>query len=214
MWPALPASEYYGGSATSGPSRRTTRLPTADLAGQPMRYGPDASHVHRVPVGGVGAQLCPCGLAVSTPQTFLTASRPDTSPDPEVTHRTRWACTAPRPLSTRFEPAYLLRGFTRWFLTYTFPPRLADPGRLAVPARPAVVAAAPTLPGVSPLRLPPASPARCDGPATKVSHLHPVNTRRLVAHEVPDPGVGPDRADPAAATGAGRAALARLRPAR
>jgi len=31
------------------------------------------------------------------------------------------ACTALRPTSTRLEPVYLLRGFTRWFLTYTFP---------------------------------------------------------------------------------------------
>jgi len=84
-----------------------------------------------------------------------------------------WACTAPRPISARFEPVYLLRGVRRWFLTYTFPSRLPDPDHLAVPARPGVVRAAPTLPGVSRLRLPPASPPCCDRPATKVSHLHP-----------------------------------------
>jgi len=43
-----------------------------------------------------------------------------------------------------------------------------------VPARPAVVTAAPTLPGVPRIRLPPASPPRCDKTATKVSHPHPV----------------------------------------
>ena len=67
---------------------------------------------------------------------------------------TVWACTAPRPISARFEPVYLLRGVRRWFLTYTFPSRLPDPDHLAVPARPGVVRAAPTLPGVSRLRLP------------------------------------------------------------
>ena len=38
----------------------------------------------------------------------------------------------------------MLRGFTRWFLTYTFPTRLPDPSRLAVPARPGVVRPLPT----------------------------------------------------------------------
>ena len=33
------------------------------------------------------------------------------------------ACTAFRPASARLEPVSLLRGFTRWFLTYTFPSR-------------------------------------------------------------------------------------------
>jgi hypothetical protein len=36
--------------------------------------------------------------------------------------------------------------------------------------RPSVVRAAPTLPGISRIRLPPASPNRCDGQAAKVSH--------------------------------------------
>jgi hypothetical protein len=40
----------------------------------------------------------------------------------EVAHQQQ-ACTADRPLSTRFEPAHLLRGVTRWFLTYTFSSR-------------------------------------------------------------------------------------------
>jgi hypothetical protein len=41
-----------------------------------------------------------------------------------------------------------------------------------VPTRPGVVRAAPTLTSISWIRLPSASPSRCDGPATKVSHLH------------------------------------------
>ncbi len=31
------------------------------------------------PLDGLGAQLCPCGFATSTPQAFLVASRPATS---------------------------------------------------------------------------------------------------------------------------------------
>src|SRR5690606_35168119 len=50
--------------------------------------------------------------------------------------------TAPRPRSTRLEPVQRLRSFNRRFLTYTFWPRLPDPHRLAVPARPVVVGAA------------------------------------------------------------------------
>ena len=49
--------------------------------------------------------------------------------------------------------------------------------------RPDFVAAAPTLPGVPRFRLPPASPHRYDGEATKVSHLHP-KQQRLMAHDV------------------------------
>jgi hypothetical protein len=126
MCPAFPAPDYYGGSATSRPARPSTDLPTADLDGRATGPARDASHVHRVPVDGVGAQLCPCDIATSTPQPFLVASLPATSPGPGVARRPRrdsQACTALRPISARLEPMYLLRGFTRWFLTYTFPSR-------------------------------------------------------------------------------------------
>jgi hypothetical protein len=58
---------------------------------------------------------------------------------------------------------------------YTFPSRLPDPGRLAVPTRPGVVGAAPTLTCVPRLRLPPASKACCDRPTMESFHLHPVH---------------------------------------
>jgi hypothetical protein len=68
------------------------------------------------------------------------------------------ACAAGRPTSTRFEPARRLRGFHHWFTARcTVLPCLPDPARLAVPDRPVVVGAAPTLPGASQVRLPPAS---------------------------------------------------------
>jgi hypothetical protein len=84
MWPAFPASDYYGGSATSRPAEPTTSRPAGDLDGRPTGPARDASHVHHTPVDGVGAQLCPCGFATSTPQTFLVASLPATSPGTEV----------------------------------------------------------------------------------------------------------------------------------
>src|SRR5512132_4245564 len=51
-----------------------------------------------------------------------------------------------------------LRGFHHWFTArYTVLPCLPDPGRLAVPTRPVVVSATPTLPGASQAGLPSAS---------------------------------------------------------
>jgi len=66
-----------------------------------------------------------------------------------------------------------------------------------VPNRPDFVAAAPTLPGVPRVRLPPASPSRYDDQAMQVSHLHP-KQQRLVAHDVlvdPDHGDAVEPAD-------------------
>ena len=54
--------------------------------------------------------------------------------------------------------------------------------------RPGFVGAAPTLPGTSRIRLPPASPPCCDRTAAKVSHLHS-SSRRLTAHEHVTEGV-------------------------
>src|SRR6266508_3376018 len=93
------------------------------------------------------------------------------------------ACAAIRPISTRLEPVLDLRGFDHWFLhSYTCPSRLPDPGRLAVPTRPVVVGAAPTLPCDSRVGLPPASASRCDGSKAESFHLRTVK-RRLVAHD-------------------------------
>ena len=72
---ALPGSEYYGGSAppqagrpTAGPAR-IRALAARDRAGR------DGSRVHCDSLDEGGAQLCPCGIATATPQTFTVASR-------------------------------------------------------------------------------------------------------------------------------------------
>jgi hypothetical protein len=72
MWPAFPTSDYYDGSAPPRGQQPTASLPAP--SGQPQ----DGSHVHRQPIDGGGAQLFPCSLAMSTPQTFLMASAPAT----------------------------------------------------------------------------------------------------------------------------------------
>ncbi len=67
------------------------------------------------------------------------------------------------------------------FLTYAFSSCSPGPTHPAVLDRPDFVAAAPALPDVLRLRLPPASLRRYDGGATKASHLHS-NNQRLAAH--------------------------------
>ena len=179
MWPAFPTSDYYGGSAPSRAiSRRRACPPPAWLAGGEGDPGTVPTFTI-APVDGVGAQLFPCSLATGTPQTFPVASRPATSHRP----RSRPPSTSggrallPGPDPPGWSRCHRLRGFHRWFLTYTFPSRLPDPGRLAVPTRPVVVRAAPTLPRASRVRLPPASPACCDSPAvgpfTPPGHMAP-----------------------------------------
>ena len=103
---------------------------------------------------------------MGTPQTFPMASVPTQLIDGGVVQVLWiWTCTAHRPTSTRLEPVMDLRGFDHWFLlSYTFPPCLPDPSRLAVPTRPVVVRAAPAFPSVSWVRLPSASADRYDGP--------------------------------------------------
>ena len=66
---------------------------------------------------------------------------------------------------------------------------VSTPSRLASRTRaiwqywhvPSLSGLLPALPGVSRIRLPSASPSRCDGQAVQVSHLHS-DTQRLVAH--------------------------------
>src|SRR5439155_26053206 len=100
------------------------------------------------------------------------------------------------PISARLEPEAPLRSFNHWFTCVT-PFDLASRTRIVWQCQPA-----PTLPRLLPalsgdprIRLPPASPDRCDGPAVEPFHLHP-NTQRLVAH--PADGASPSRSGPAA----------------
>ena len=72
MCEAFPRPDYYGPSAPPQGHRLTTRQPDLPpLAGTADREPHDGSHAHCVPVGRGGAQLCPCGIATTTPQTFI-----------------------------------------------------------------------------------------------------------------------------------------------
>jgi hypothetical protein len=149
----LACSDYCGHSATTRHQQRTARLPAAPRRGGQRRV---ASHVHHHLVDEVGAQLYPGSLATGTPQPFpWPPHRPlQTGCGVARRHRDgRALLTGPHPPGSG--PARRLRSLTRWFLAYPFSSCLPDPDRLAVPARPGVVRAAPTLACVSTVRLAP-----------------------------------------------------------
>jgi hypothetical protein len=175
-----------------GVLRRLRPIPGRSVVGAPSPAPPagygqqgktrDSSRVHCGSLAGVGARLCPCGLAASTPQSFLAASlaacayRLGSSP-PTYSAGARRS----RPRSTRFEPVPHQGAVTRRFLAYSSPSRSPDPDHLAVLARPGFVRAAPTLPGTTRIRLPSAPPSRCDGISGE-GLSPPLEPQRLTAH--------------------------------
>lgn len=78
MWPAFPASDYYGLSVPCRRHQSATDLPT-----RPNRLPGTGGTYDRVPAftvdrfDGIGIQLCPCTIAITTPQAFAMASRAD-----------------------------------------------------------------------------------------------------------------------------------------
>jgi hypothetical protein len=177
MQPAFPTSDYYEGSAPPRGQQPTASLPTN--GGQPQ----DGSHVHRRSIDGDGAQLCPCSLATSTPQTFLMASAPATKYQPRSRQPTRASvhCVSAHIRQVGADAA--LKGVRPLVRSrYTFPSRLPDPDRLAVPARPVVVGAAPT----RALRFQGQAAPSFNDPLRRaaVEYLNPLDHRRLVAHYV------------------------------
>jgi hypothetical protein len=132
MWPAFPASEYYGPSATPRQQQRTVRLPEpTGLDG----HHRDASHVHHAPVGRVGAQLYPCGIAArhrNTPHSLARANINSTDKTSPITNKGR----APRqPTAASFRAGYGSRGFNHWFGLPTPFCLASPPGPLAATHR-------------------------------------------------------------------------------
>ena len=79
MWPAFPTSDYYGSSATPRRPQRTVRLPRTRRGGS-GGHRRDASHVHHRPLGRVGAQLYPGGIAARLPQHSTRPRPPEQKP--------------------------------------------------------------------------------------------------------------------------------------
>jgi hypothetical protein len=181
------------GSPRLGVLRRLRPTPDRSAVGAPSPTHPpdagaqgkirDGSRVHCGSLDEGGARLCPCGIAASTPQPFPAASlaahahrRGSSPPRPRRTGARRF-----QPTSTRFELAPDQGAVTRRFLAYSSPSRSPDPDHLAVLARPGFVRAAPTLPGTTRLRLPPAPPSCCDRNSGE-GLSPPLEPQRLTAH--------------------------------
>ena len=171
MRPALPASEYYGGSAPySRFGGRCAYLP--GRAGCPARQNPDCAvpmlTVFRsateepdyAPAASpsVGRRLSrwPSRWRPNTPWKFPAARRQQvrTAPGPHPPGWSRWECRRLNNVGFSRTP-YRLAGRTRTIWQRWHVPAL--PG----PLRPS---------GTTRARLPPASPACCDRPEAKVSH--------------------------------------------
>jgi hypothetical protein len=131
------------------------------------------SRVHCCSLDRGGARLCPCGLAVPTPQTFSTASPRSGFTNPEKFPNVN-------PLETRHpgpDPPDSSRPSVERLYNISssrtpLDPCPPGPRHLAVLTHPGFVGAAPTLADTSRLRLPPASTGCCDSPQVQVSHLH------------------------------------------
>ena len=154
-----------------------------------MERRPERSHVHHVT-----ARRGRCPAFPLRPRHEYAADFPRGLPAGDFIGQrsrltTRWVCAAPRPISARLEPVYLLRGVYTLVPHVHLPVSLAGPGRLAVPTRPAVVRAAPPSPaspgsGCPQLHRPAATGG--DGVLSSPSG----NTWRLVAHEIADRSPG------------------------
>ena len=103
MWPAFPASNYYGSSAPSRRHQPATDLPLS--SGELGSRGPPGwfprSLLNRS--SGVGAQLCPRGLAMTTPRTFIVASLSGDIYRKGVLRNLVRMRAAAQPISARFE---------------------------------------------------------------------------------------------------------------
>jgi hypothetical protein len=185
MRPALPASEYYGGSAPPRPDRSTTN-PTRPTPQAAARAGQDrdGSRVHLLIVDGGGTRLCLCGIAAATPQHFTPASLPaqETVQEfPTQPSQGKAGARRTRP-SARFHSRYAIKK------RYTTVPRVCLSISLARPAP----SGSTDTPRLCQGRLPPSPvPPRsgcpqlrspcCDRETVQVSHLHSTN-KRLTAH--------------------------------
>ena len=185
LWSAFPTADYYGPSVPSWPTQQTTRRPACTTTPCKGGRGQGGSHVHQQPFRRRGAQLCPSGIATSTPQSFLVASAPTTSTATESLASR--ACTATQPLSARFELVVLhLRSFSTGFSRTPSCIACRAPGCLAVPTGLGVVGAAyhPAKPSRL-AELPPASRGCCDSRAAESFHLRTVDgaSWRSISHD-------------------------------
>jgi hypothetical protein len=102
MWAAFPPSDYYDPSAPPRRHQPATGLPAGQRAADRGGTAGAVPTFTTRPFDGVGAQLCPCGLATATPQPFTVASLPATSNRLRSSPPKR-VRAATQPRSVRFE---------------------------------------------------------------------------------------------------------------
>jgi hypothetical protein len=153
MWPALPAPEYYGGSAPPGPfsGRRAYPRSPGRMPGR-GEPAPGGSRVHRDSLVEVGARLCPSGRHGYAAALHRGLPGQGKKARPEVpsasTHiRTRRT----QPVSTRFELVHALKGVMTpvprvlLFVSLAGPAPSGSPGH--VPALSGLLPPSPAPPG-------------------------------------------------------------------
>jgi hypothetical protein len=191
MQTAFPSPDYYGPSAPSPSRQPTVGLPDTDLAGRWVGRLGDGSYVHCAPLGRMGVQLFPCGLATATPQAFTVASW--------SAHRNRRPSCLPNagryaPLAGPYPPDWSRfldeGGSTTGSLSLHLSTSLDGP-RLSGSANPSrrCQGCLPPDPSTSWVRLPSASTGCCDSPKA-VSFHHRSDTQRLIAHQCSKIGKG------------------------
>jgi hypothetical protein len=135
MWPALPASEYYDGSAPPGPFGRRRAYPERRAG-----YPPPGAVTRRFPCSPVDRfpEEAPDFAPAASPRLRRRLSPWPPGGREKVTAREfptpaiEAGAHRDRPRSVRFEPVTTLRDVTRRFLAYTFPSRSPDPPHLTV----------------------------------------------------------------------------------
>ena len=136
--------DYYESYAPTRRHQQTLRLACPPRGARRHRAG---SHVHYRSLGGVGAQLFPCGLVVTITRPLATrprTTRPSRRREPGSRPFLRVpAHRLPGPYPSGLSRGLRLRGFNHWFTRITHcPPCLPRPRDPTVPARRVVVRAA------------------------------------------------------------------------
>jgi hypothetical protein len=191
MWTAFPPSDYYGGSVPPGDHQPTTSLPATSLAGRWEGRSPGGSHVHHA----TGRRPRRPAIPRQPRHEYAAALPRGLQAGRTIARR---GVTHPLPRGVRCWPAQIHQvwgrriafgGSTTGSCTRT-PLRLACRARAVWRYRPvpSLSGLLPALPGVSQVRLPPASPGCCDSPTAEPFHLRPVSWR-LVAHALDLPAM-------------------------
>src|SRR5450755_3682837 len=138
------SDDYYESYAPTRRHQQTLRIACPPGGARRHRAG---SHVHYRSLGGVGAQLFPCGLVVTITRPLATRPRttqPSRRREPGSRPFLRVpAHRLPGPYPSGLSRGLRFRGFNHWFTRITHcPPCLPRPRDPTVPARRVVVRAA------------------------------------------------------------------------